>query len=359
MNDQAEPVLAGSLQRLIDQGTLTREQADAVRTTFHANLESQANSHPTGPSQTGGRDEASNSWTSILAEVGGYVGVAFVVAAAAALIGPNWDNFSQGGRVAILAVPGALLLLAAASVAMTFPAGLRWAFSAARRSVQGHSAEIDQAVSPALRRLIGALVLAGGALLGSAAAVIADSSSDVWIPEVVLVVWGLGYLLFRGVPLHLGTAVALTWTVLTVFDQDSDRGFAAGGLVLVFAAAAWALLAIYRLIEEQALAIAVAGVMAFTGGEIVATSSHEGVGYLLLGLLTVAGLVGYIRTRELSALGVGAATLAVLVPQAVIDYTEGSLGVAGGLLVSGLSVVAASVVAARLRHTESGPAQLV
>ena len=99
--------------------------------------------------------------------------------------------------------------------------------------------------------------------------------------------------------------------------------------------------------------------MAFTGGEIVATSSYEGVGYLLLGLLTVAGLVGYIRTRELSALGVGAVTLAVLVPQAVIDYTEGSLGVAGGLLVSGLSVVAASVVAARLRHTESGPAQLV
>ena len=117
MNDQAEPVLAGSLRRLIEQGTLTPEQADAVRTAFHSTLENEADPASTGPGQTGrlsGRDEASHSWTSILAEVGGYVGVAFVVAAAAALLGPNWDDFSQVSRVAVLAGPGALLLLAAA-----------------------------------------------------------------------------------------------------------------------------------------------------------------------------------------------------------------------------------------------------
>jgi len=70
-------------------------------------------------------------------------------------------------------------------------------------------------------------------------------------------------------------------------------------------------------------------------------------------------LIGYLVTGQLSALGVGAASLAVVVPQVVIDYTEGSLGAAGGLLLSGLSMVAASVLAARLRRTGSGPAQVV
>lgn len=351
MSDPAEPVLATSLQRLIDNGTLTREQADAVRTDFHTDLQSRAD-RP---------EESRNSWTPVLAEVGGYVGAAFVVAAAAALIGPGWDNFSHAGRIAILAGPGALLLLAAAAIAVAFPAGWSSGFGGARPSVEGHNSfDPDQQASAPVRRLIGALILAGGGLFWGAAAVIADNHGfDRWVPLVPLLVWGLGYLRFRGVPLHLGTAVALVWTVLTVSDPDLEDRFPVSGLLLVIAATVWALLAMYRLIEERALAVAVAGVMAFTGGEIAATSDYEGFGYLLLGLLAVVGLAGYVRTHELSALGVGATTLAVVVPQVVIDYTEGSLGAAGGLLVSGLSIVAASVLAARLRRTGSGPTELV
>jgi hypothetical protein len=361
MNDQAEPVLAAALERLIQNGTLTREQANAVRTDFHADLgtslQSAAADRP--------REQQNNSWTPVLAEVGGYVGAAFVFAAAVALVGPGWDNFTQAVRVALLAGPAVLLLIAAVAVAVSLPGG--WSF---RRPTAGPQAGDDQGVeghgaaehpaSAATRRLIGALVLAAGALLAGATAVIThDTGFDRWVPLAALIVWWVGYLLCRGVPLHLGTAAALTCTVLTVFDPDFHNRFPLSGLLLVFAAAGWALLAKLRLVEEQALAIAVAGVMAFVGGEIVATSDYEGLGYLLLGLLSVLGLVGYIRTRELSALGVGAGTLAVVVPQVVIDYTEGSLGAAGGLLVSGLSVVAVSVLAARLRHSGSGPTQVV
>jgi len=347
MSDRAEPVLATALERLIENGTLTREQADAVRTGFRTDL-----------SRTDRTDESEgNSWTPVLAEVGGYVGAAFVVAAAFALVGPNWDRFSEAGRVALLGGPAALLLLAAVVLAVVRPGS--WSLPV-RPGRTARPDPADHHASAPVRRLIGVLVLAGGGLLAAATAVlIEDSHSYQWIPVVPLFVWGTGYLLVRGAPLHVGTAVALFWTVETVFDPDYDQQFPLTGVLLVVAAVGWLLLALYQVVEEQVLAIAVAGVMAFTGGEIAAFSDYEGLGYLLLGLLALAGLLGYVRTRALSALGVGAVSLAVVVPQVVIDYTEGSLGTAGGLLVSGLSIVAASVLATRLRRSTSGPTQLV
>lgn len=353
MSDRAEPVLAAALERLVTNGTLTRAQAEAVRTDFQADLRSDLQRRPDQ------RSDDSSSWTPVLAEVGGYLGAAFVVAAAAALVGPNWDNFSQLVRIAVLAVPAVLLLIAAAIATTALPGG--WSFRAAtagNHDVEGHQDGPQPAAT--VRRLIGALVLAAGGLLAGAAAVISgDTGADHWVPLVALAVWGLGYALFRGIPLHLGAAVALSWTVMTMLDRDLDATFPLAGLVLVLAAVGWAALSRYHLIVEQPLAIAVAGVMAFAGGEYVAVSDYEGLGYVLLGLLAGIGLAGYVRTRHLSALGVGAASLAVVVPQVVIDYTEGSLGAAGGLLVSGLSIVAVSVLVARLRRTGSGPTQLV
>ncbi|HST85762.1 MAG TPA: hypothetical protein VLL08_28745 [Kineosporiaceae bacterium] len=347
MSDQAEPVLAGALERLVQNGTLSGEQADAVRTSFHLALQTDQQHRP-----------RTTPWTAVLAEVGGYVGAAFVVAAAIALVGPQWENFSVAGRATVLAGPAVLLLIAAIAIAVGVPGTWRFRPAAMADPSQAHRGSgVEDVASAPIRRLIGALVLAGGGLLGGATAVlIQDTDGERWVSLVPLLVWGVGYLLCRGVPLHLGTAAALTWTVLSVIDVNLDDQFPLSGLVLMLAGAGWAVLAGYRLIEEQELAIAVAGVMAFTGGEIVATSDYEGLGYLLLGLLAVMGLGGYIRTHWLSALGVGAVTLAVVVPQVVIDYTEDSLGAAGGLLVSGLSVVAVSALAARLRRSGSAVA---
>ena len=345
MNDRAEPALATALKRLVETGTLTQQQADAVRTGFQADLRAA----PTDISiaEAAKRD---SSWSLVLTEVGGYVGAAFVTAAVLALIGPNWDRFSQAGRVALLAGPAVLLLMAAFAVVIG-PSG-----EGSRRAIH---ADRDRLTGPR-RRLVSTLVLAGGGLLGGAAAVLANdhAAADNWIALVPLAVWGAGYLLWRGTSLHLGTGVALTWTALTVFDADLDR-WQWNGLLLVLAGVGWALLTRRRVVEEQTLGFAVAGVMTFIGGEIVIFSDYEGLGYLLLGLLAVGGLAGYLRTRELSALGVGAGTLAVVVPQAVLHYTEGSLSTAGALLVCGLSIVLVSVLTGRLWRSNSGPPQVV
>jgi hypothetical protein len=52
---------------------------------------------------------------------------------------------------------------------------------------------------------------------------------------------------------------------------------------------------------------------------------------------------------------VGVVALATVVPQAVIDYTDGALGAAGALLLSGLSIVGASVLGLRLHREAAGP----
>jgi hypothetical protein len=43
-------------------------------------------------------------------------------------------------------------------------------------------------------------------------------------------------------------------------------------------------------------------------------------------------------------------SLAVVVPQAVIDYTSDAFGAAGALLICGVLIVVASTLVMRLRH---------
>jgi len=97
----------------------------------------------------------------------------------------------------------------------------------------------------------------------------------------------------------------------------------------------------------------------FIGAEILATASDRGgpnavanaVGYILLGVPAIAGLVGFVRTRYVGVLAVGVIAPATVVPQAVIDHTNGALGAVAALLLVGLSIVGASLVGLRLHST--------
>jgi hypothetical protein len=276
---------------------------------------------------------------SALIEVGGYVGAAFVIAGATAMVAPNWEDFSALTKLAILAGPALLLLICGYALAAAMPGG--WAI---------HPGE----QTGSRRRLVGVLVLAAGGLLAGASTVVLNDHVDrVW-PLALLAFWGIGYLVCRGAVLHLAVGAALTWSIFATINP-SDGDLRTSGAVLVAAAAGWAVLTALRLIDEHDLGYIVAGVMAFTGAEFVASDDPVILGYLLLAAIAVVGLGGYLRSRQLSALGVGAVTLAVVVPQAVIHYTDGSLGAAGALLVCGLSIVAASALGLRLHHAPSPP----
>jgi hypothetical protein len=195
-------------------------------------------------------------------------------------------------------------------------------------------------------------------LLGGVSAVLTegDSSSEQAVPLTLTLAWGLGYLLWRGELLNVATVLASSWTAGALLVPFGPGRFdtTLSGAAMFAVGLVWAFLSADGLIAERTSGIVAGGVAAFVGAEIAAAESPNLVGFVLLGVLAVAGLGGYVMVRDLAALGVGAVSLAVVIPQAVTHYTHGGLGTAGALLVSGLSVIGVSVVGVRLRRDHPG-----
>jgi hypothetical protein len=352
-----ETRLQSGLERLVGQGVLTREQADAVLreasvepatpTAGAATAGAPAAGAPaTGvPAAGGAAAERRPGWTAVLAEVGGYVGAAFVAAAVAVFTGPHWNQMSTAARIAVLGVPAVLMVAAGIMIAASTPGG--WPVH-------------ERPGIGARRRLIAALWLsAGGLLAGVTGVLAADPSASgagpgALIVATALVVWLAGYLACRTPLLHVAAGAAAAFLPFMVWEwlAAHDEAALAGASLLVLAVL-WAGLSLRGILDEKELGLGVAGAQAFIGAEALVQSSADGArlaGYLALGGVAVIGLLGYVATRLTVVLIVGVVALATVVPQAVIDYTDGALGAAGALLVTGLSIVGASVLGLRLHR---------
>ena len=320
--------VTAALDRLVAAGTLTPDQADAVR------HELGRVSRPAPPPS----DDRDSSWTTVLAEVAGYVGAAFVFAAAIVLAAPRWGDLPPATQAITLGVSALLLAAAAGWVAAGTPGG--WT--------------VHPGVSGPRRRLVGALVLVAGAMATSTTATLTDGPRQEGLTVLTaLAVWGVGYLACRGILLHIATAGAATWAVFAVADwATSEPDATLVGLLTAAIGVGWGLLAVWGVLDERRLGLAAAGAIVFVGAEevVVDGGAERGLGYLLLLGLAVAGLAGYAVLRDVVLLVVGAAALAVVVPQAVTDYSNGALGAAGALLFSGLTIVGAAVLGLRLRE---------
>ena len=329
------------LARLVAAGTLTAAQAEAVRRELGIGAPDRVAGAAHAVEGTAGAapvDRRDTPWTAILAEVGGYVGAAFVGAAAIALTGPSWDSLSTAERFLLLFVPALLVLAAAAGVAASAPG--RW------------SPRVATPGSGARRRLVAALVVLGAGLAAGSAAVLAPLSGTGAAAALTgLAVSAAGYAACRSALLHLAVAFTAMTSVYALWDlADLPWAVAGGGVVAL--AVAWAGLALAGVLAERVLGLVVAAVLAFIGGEnlvVDGSTTGEVLGYAVLVGVAVAGLGGYVALRHVPLLAAGTVALAVVVPQLVLDYADGALGAAGALLVSGLSIVAASVVGLRLK----------
>jgi hypothetical protein len=156
-------------------------------------------------------------------------------------------------------------------------------------------------------------------------------------------VCAIGYAFCRSALLQLavGIATALMLTAATDrYTGDGDR--APWGLVL--AGVLWLGLGAAGVLAERTLGVVLAAVMAYAGGEALALDGDRAVGYLVVGSVAVAGLAGYLWTRRVAVLVVGVVALATVVPQVVEHYSRGALRAGGALLVTGLSIVGASMI---------------
>jgi hypothetical protein len=281
-----------------------------------------------------------------LAEVAGYVGGALVVAAAVIFLTEEWETLPTSGRVGALAT--LTLLLAGAAVAVhvlgrrALPAG-------------------DEGVR---RRLASALASGGAVAAGFAVGVLVESAtqpfSDIpWAAGgLVVVVAGLaGYALAPSalgqVTLVVAAAVTAGAAIDAFWEPVSEVPFAVAMLAI---GAGWLLLVERGLLAEKYAGLVLGCVFVLFGAQYATLGSDEAwVAYLLTTAVVVVAVLAYVRRRTVPYLVTAVAGITLVVPEALLDWTEGSLGPVGALLATGVTLLVASLLGLRLRQEVGTP----
>lgn len=281
-----------------------------------------------------------------LVEVVAYLGGALVLAAGGLFLFEQWDGLGFGAQVVLLAVVGVVLAVAG-GVASRVPAS-----GAALRDEQHESR----------RRLAGTL-LTGAALVVAflvgrvVEEMMGTANPQVYWPAVAgagagVLVAAIGY---RVVPTAVGL-VALLGGVLTMagnlvsgIDTVGSEGDAAG-VVFFLVGVAWLVLTEMRLFREITIARTLGVAVALFGAQVPAIDgTHAWLGYALTVLVAAVGIGIYLRNVGWPYLAAAVLAVTLVVPEAVSDWTDGSLGPIGGVLVTGVALLLASFAGYRLR----------
>ena len=281
-------------------------------------------------------------------EVVAYLGGALVLAAGALFLVQQWDGLGFGSRVALLAA--VVLVLAVAGVASA--------------RVPGGRPELYGEEHDTRRRLAGALLTAAALAAAFLAGLVVDELSG---PSVGAIYWpavggalvgtlvaAAGYRVARtalGVVALMGGAITLVANVLSGLD-DGGSGSVVLAVALVLLGALWALLAELGVFAEAMVARMTGVLVALFGAQFpVIEGTDAGAGYLLTALLGAAAIAAYFRTAAWPYLAAAVLSVTLVVPEAVTDWTDGSLGAVGGVLVAGVTLLLASLGGYRLRDS--------
>jgi hypothetical protein len=140
----------------------------------------------------------------------------------------------------------------------------------------------------------------------------------------------------------------VTGLVADIGDEPSVRPYAVALLAL---GALWAGLAATRVLREQEPGLALGSALALVAAQLpVIAGDGNGLGYAFTAVVAVAGFAAYLSTRSWSVLAAGVAATTLVVPEALYDWTEGSVSAAGSLLIAGLTLLGASAIGLRLRR---------
>ena len=305
--------LDAALDALVHDGSLSAAQADLVRTQYEST------------------EDLTDSRKSILAEIAGYLGGAFVVIAAIIVSADKWDVFSEIERGIIFGVLATALFLLAIFVGTNSAVKSRLSgvlFGLAAISTTGTIAVLSsQQDAPTLAFLGGTAVALIGfyrvqSLVGHAALfgyifisgslVISELSFDGTYPEAQLFV-GLFYLLLGGV-----------WNYFT-YKEFVDRvlGYIFGGATL------------------------------FIATQVLFFRTEHLLSYL--SMIAVAGATAwlYLRVHAWPLVLTAVLTTTVGVGEFVAETLGGSLGSALGLFAAGAALVTSSLLA--LRNKRENP----
>ena len=280
-----------------------------------------------------------------LVEVVAYLGGALVLAAGSLFLVEQWGSLGFAARTALIAV--VTVVLAAAGVAVV-------------RS--GVPVDVQDQRHDVRRRLGGTLLVAAAVAAGFLVGHTLDhyieqgTFPSVHWPTVlgaVTVVLGsvAAYrLASTAVALlgMLGGAVTADMALAEGVDVGSDGDVI--GVSLLVIAVAWLALTESGMFHERTVARTLGVVLALVGAQVPALDgTHSWLGYLLTAAVAVVGIVVYLRRTAWPYLAVAVLAVTLVVPEAVSDWTDGSLGAVGGVLVAGITLLGASLAGYRLR----------
>ena len=277
-----------------------------------------------------------------LVEVVAYFGGALVLAAGGLFVAQTWDVLGYVGQVTMLSV--VVVVLATAGVVSSH--------------VTGGRAALREGGNDSRRRLSGTLLTGTALSAAFLAGLVVDhyvdvNLHDVYWPAVVggalgLVVCAVGY---RWAPTALGVLGMLAFLLAAVLNLLSGLDdFWVGGVVVLLSGVLWLAAAEAGVFRELTVARAAGAATALFGAQMpVVDGSHEWIGYLLTLVVVIAGIAVYLGTTAWPYLAVAVGAVTLLVPQVVSDWTEGSLGAIGAVLVTGVTLLIASFAGYRLR----------
>jgi hypothetical protein len=335
MRNTAERVVTD----LVAAGLVERHRAVEAERVVHRSLESEDLQH--ADRTPAGRPAERQGARTMLVEIAGYVGSALVLASVGLFLAQYWDEFSASAQVAVLALLAVVLGGAGAAVSR----------------IGGGYAEMAAGRDEIRRRLTSTLLVVGAlaaavAVGRQAASVVDDAASNApafFGGVTMLALAAAGYRYAHSALGLLAIGAATFQVVVTGVEGDSTIP---AGLTLVAVAVVWmAAVELTPLVRERSVGRAVGSAFALFGAQMTMfEDGSEPLAYALTAAVAVAAFVLYLRTAGWPYLAAGVLGVTLVVPEAVMHWTEGSLGVAGGVLVAGLTLLGASLAGLRMRQ---------
>lgn len=281
-----------------------------------------------------------------LVEVVAYLGGALVLAAGGLFLIQQWDALGFGARVALLAVVSVVLGVAGV-VSSRVPAG---------------AASLRDESQDARRRLAGVLLTGAALAVAILVGYVTDELMDTSYPEIYwpavagagagALVAAIGYRIAPtavGVVAMLSGVMTMAGNLVSGIDVGSEGDTV--GVVFVGVGVVWLVLTELGVFREVTIARTLGVAVTLFGAQSPAIDgTHAWLGYALTVLVAVVGIAIYLGKVAWPYLAAAVVAVTLVVPEAVSDWTEGSLGAVGGVLVAGVTLLVASFAGYRLRE---------
>jgi len=204
----------------------------------------------------------------------------------------------------------------------------------------------------ARRRLVGTLFALAALAAGGAAGAATERHGGLQASLAGLAVALAGYVL---VPTLVGQVACWAGALglsLSLIDEATDGAQAVvSALAVVTLGIIWAALARLEVLAEPYAGLGIGAATTLLGAQLVLTDGdYHPLSYALTAAVAVACFLGFARVRNWLVLATGVLAVVLVVPEALTDWTEGSIGSASALLIAGVALLAASALGLRLRR---------